>query len=446
MVATLTAVTAAAAAPSPGAAGLGDPFFPEAGNGGYDVHQYSLDLRYLPDSNRLSGRATIFATATQDLSRFDLDYRGPAIEELTVGVAPATYSRQGQELVITPSAPIQQGLGFSVTVTYEGHPHPLEEADGSLEGWIPTDDGAFVAGEPQGAPTWFPCNDSPTDKAQFDITIRAPGEVEVIGNGKMTVRRRAGGGMSQWTWRTRQPMATYLATATIGNFELERSSFDGIKSIVAVDPRERRESRRALRKIPSIVRLFSSLFGAYPFGQTGAIVDHAPKVGYALETQTRPIYDRAPDDALVAHELAHQWFGDSISLTTWPEIWLNEGFATWAEWRWAEESGGPTTAQVLADLNRTPASADGFWNPPPAALPGPAKLFSDPVYVRGAMALETVRQRVGNGTFLAILREWATSNAYANVTIADFIALAEARSAQELSPLFDAWLYQPGKP
>ncbi len=165
--------------------------------------------------------------------------------------------------------------------------------------------------------------------------------------------------------------------------------------------------RRSVDRTGDMVEFFEGLFGPYPFDSVGAIVDDAPQVGYALETQTRPIYDRVPGDTTVAHEIAHQWFGDSVTPRQWPDMWLNEGFATWAEWRWDQEAGGQTTAQVFAGLQAQPPTRDDLWEPPPAAIPGPAELFSTSVYVRGAMALEALRQQVGNATFLGILRSWA---------------------------------------
>jgi aminopeptidase N len=430
---------------APGAAGLGDPFFPRAGNGGYDVGHYDLKLRYSPESHMLVARARINATATQDLSAFDLDYRGPRITALRVDGADAGFERAGQELVVTPAAGIAAGSPFRVEVFYRGRPHELIDADGSAEGWVATDDGAFVVGEPQGSPTWFPCNDHPTDKASYSIRVKVPRGTEAIANGSLVERRRAGR-WTTWSWHEDAPMASYLATATIGNFKLERSQVAGLDSVVAVDPREWRDSRRSLAKTAGIVKLFRSLFGPYPFADIGAIVDQAPQVGYALETQTRPIYNAAPDDVTVAHELAHQWFGDSVSLRSFPEMWLNEGFATWAEWRWTQEQGGLTTKQQFDELLEHPASQSALWNPPPAAIPDPSKLFAESVYMRGGMALEVLRQRIGNAAFYATLRGWAASHAYGNATIDDFIALAEASSGEELDSLFDTWLFQPGKP
>ena len=427
-----------------GTGGLGDRFFPKAGNAGYDVARYDLDLSYRPNHRRLDARARIEARASAHLSSFHLDYRGPRIRALTVNGAPAAHRRRGPELVIRPAVAISPGARFVIEVAYRGRPRLIRDPDKAKDGWIATDDGAAAVGEPLGSPTWFPCNNYPTDKARFSIRIAVPRGLEAIANGTL-VGRRNRGRWTSWSWRAAEPMAAYLATVTIGQFRLDRSRVAGLPSMVAVDPREARASKRPLRKMGRMVRLFSSLFGRYPFSQTGAIIDRAP-VGYALETQTRPFYDEAPGAGLIAHELAHQWFGNSVSLASWPEMWLNEGFATWAEWRWAEEAGKKTTARQFAELRRKPATRQGLWRPPPAAIPGPQRLFANSVYERGAMALEALRRRVGDRAFYATLRTWVARNAYGNATIDEFIALAEARSGRRLDGLFRRWLFRPGKP
>lgn len=429
---------------SPGAAGAGDPFYPSAGNGGYDVSDYRLDLNYSVKSRKLDATAQITATALQDLSSFNLDFRGPKVRKIVVGDAEAAFERQGQELVIAPGAGIPRGDVFETVVSYSGRPAAIREPDGSKSGWFETDDGSVVAAEPQGAPAWYPANDDLTDKALFEFRIRVPDGIEAVANGAFAGRSTKGRG-TEWRWKTTEPMAPYLATVATGQFKIVRSTVSGIPSITAVDPRLWRKSRDALRRSGKILSLFERLFGPYPFGQTGAIVDDA-KIGFALETQTRPVYDSAPDDALVAHELAHQWFGDSVGLERWQDMWLNEGFATWAEWRWNQEAGGPSTAKKLRRLLRVPASDDGFWDPPPAAIPTPAQLFADSVYVRGAMALEALRLQIGKPAFLATLRTWAARYRYSSASIPEFIALAEAQSGQELDSFFDVWLVQPGKP
>jgi aminopeptidase N len=436
------APAAARGAFAPGSAGVGDPFFPHQGNGGYDASTYDLDLAYEPGSQRLRATATIAAVATQDLSRFDLDYRGPTIDVVSVDGAPAAFKRRGQELVVTPVAGITSGSAFTVEVRYHGRAANIKDPDGALDGWIHTDDGVAALGEPQGAPTWFPCNDAPTDKALYRISIRVPERLKAISNGRLASHESDG----TWNWVSEEPMASYLATVVIGRFQVRRARAAGVPSYVAVDPREARKSHRPLRAIPRIMRLFNRLFGRYPFSQVGAIVDHAPKVDYALETQTRPVYDRAPNARLIAHELAHQWFGDSVSVASWPDIWLNEGFATWAQWRYAQSVGDASPAKRLRRLEREPASEVDLWNPPPAALRKPAQLFADSVYVRGAMTLEALRERIGNSAFYSTLRAWMTTHRDGNANVQDFTSLAEQQSGKNLDALFRRYLYKRGKP
>ena len=428
-----------------GSAGGGDPYFPKAGNGGYDVSRYNLRLGYKPSVNRLRARATVHARAKRSLARFDFDFRHLHIKSLTVNGTPARFSRRGQELRVKPRQGLRKGSRFSVRVRYHGHPHPVIDPDGSRDGWIPTDDGAFVAAEPQGAPTWFPCNDLLTDKASYHVRVTVPNGRAAISNGAL-VKRVTHGRRKTFVWHEDAPMATYLATVTTGKFRVTKSQIDGLPSIVAIDPRESRATD-TLAKMPAILRMFAPRFGSYPFGTTGATVDHAPSVGYALETQTRPIYDTAPDGATVAHELAHQWFGDSVSLRRWRQIWLNEGFATWAEWLWQEREGGESLQRRFHDLYASHGPGDSaFWDPPPGDPGGPQSLFDPTIYVRGGMTLEALREEIGTQTFFRILRDWARDHAYGNAGIRAFIDLAESDSGRSLDHFFDVWLYQPGKP
>jgi aminopeptidase N len=428
-----------------GLPGGGDPYFPKAGNGGYDVSRYNLHLRYEPSSNRLAAMATIHARAKKSLSRFDLDFRHLRIKRLSVDGESARYSRRGQELKITPRHGLRKGSRFDVRVRYHGHPHPVIDPDGAQDGWIRTDDGAFVASEPQGAPTWFPCNDLLTDKAAYRIRVTVPKGKAAISNGEL-VKRVVHGRHKTFVWDEDTPMATYLATVTTGNFSVERSRIDGIPSVVAIDPRES-GAAQTLRKMPAMLRLFGPRFGPYPFDAVGGTVDHAPQVGYALETQTRPIYDTAPSEATVAHELAHQWFGDSVSLKRWHQIWLNEGFATWSEWLWQQRAGGESVQRRFHELYTRHSPGDAsFWNPPPGDPGAPENLFDLTIYVRGGMTLEALREEVGTQTFFQILRDWTHDHAYGNAGIKQFIDLAEADSGRDLDHFFHVWLYRPGKP
>ncbi len=442
VVALSTAASALAASGTPGAPGVGDPFFLKAGNGGYDVKDYFLHLRYRTGVRQLSGAAVISATATQDLSRFDLDLRGFDVTQVKVDRRKATFSRAGQELRITPSHSIPDGRPFKVRVEYAGHPRTVTDPDGSMDGWIYTPDGAWVASEPQGSPSWFPCSDHPSDKARFTLQMTVPHGFRVISNGRL-LSASTQGRRSKFLWTEPDPMATYLATATIGHFHVSQSRFDGLHSLVAVDKGIHHAG--VLHKIPAIVRFFSRKFGPYPFHDVGAIVDPSP-AGYSLEVQTRPLFPGAVDEITLAHELAHQWFGDSVTVETWPDIWLNEGFATWAEWFWGAHTGGPTLRHDFQSAYGTSASNSAYWNPPPADPGGPARLFDGTIYDRGALTLEALRERVGNHDFFRTLRHWTAEYRHANATTQNFIDLAESVSGQDLGQFFDDWLYAPGKP
>ena len=454
----LGAAPASAEPFEPGAPGAGDPFFPLAGNGGYDARHYTVDLHYDPQNNSLEARTTVAATATQNLSRFDLDLRGLHVEAVTVNGDPASSKRDGQELVITPSAGLPEGSGFTVVVDYRGHPNYVLDPDKSKDGWIPTDDGAFVVNEPQGSPTWYPVNDTLKDKATYDFFITLPRDRTAMGNGVL-VSKTDNGATFTWHWRESVPMASYLATVTNGVFETRFGHLaSGLPQYDAVDPQTRAAGAKnpqpdlawsRLTVEPEAVSFLSNLYGPYPFDSVGAIVDWAPNVFYSLESQTKPNYWRIPSTTTIVHEIAHQWFGDSVTLAVWPDMWLNEGFATWSEWIWTERHGGDTAQQTFDQLYATPEESEAgqdLWFPAPAALPGPDVLFSTPVYDRGAMTLQALRQKVGDETFFQILQTWYAENRNGNVTTADFIALAERVSGQQLDSFFDVWLYQEGRP
>jgi aminopeptidase N len=418
--------------------------FPLAGNGGYDVANYSLTLDYAPSGNQLTGDVVITARATQNLSRFDLDLRGFSITQLLVNGAAASYSRDGQELIVTPAAGLVQGKTFTVIVGYTGTPSVVTDPDNSIEGWVPTDDGAFVVNEPQGSPAWYPVNDNPRDKATYDFRVSVPAGLTVMANGVL-VSQSTSGGKTTWVWRETDPMAPYLATTTLGRFDLTISKTSaGIPSYVAVDPQLAKG--QVLTKLPEAVDFYTSIYGTYPFNAVGAIVDSAKVVGYSLETQTKPNFPFVPNEATLVHELSHMWYGDSVTLTQWPDIWLHEGFATWSEWIWSEHEGNKSAHQWFEQLYNTPAQDTAFWGPAVANFSDPALLFNGTVYGRGGMTLQALREKIGDLAFFQLMKSWAQENRYGNVTTAQFIALAERLSGQDLTQFFKVWIFQAEKP
>jgi hypothetical protein len=656
-----------------GSSGIGDPYFPLDGNGGYDVEHYDLKVSYDPATDRLTGEATIRARATQNLSAFNLDFVGLRLRSLTVNGTSATSTRKGQELTVKPRAGLTNGSTFTVVARYDGVPQTLEEF--GLSGFIHTDDGAIVIGEPHVAATWFPANDHPRDKAAFTFAITVPTGIEAISNGVL-IGQQTTGASTTWTWDAVEPMTTYLAMMAIGQFDVRAYQAGGIKYWDAIDTAFMGDLRPALTPIageqflysqigepaykrvshvvdvpagganltfqvnrdtepgwdflfvesrtaggtdwttlpdanghtsqdvgacpffldfnpfldhyltpivvnpndpgtpdddelscdpvgttgvwhaasgasdgwetwsiplantgattrqvevsityasdgfiqgqgvtvddvvvstgqgttsfeadgntldgwttpaapagsepnpntwatssfvpavpglgasalvsfdrqPEIIAFEAGHFGPYPFSAAGGIVDDA-SVGFALENQTRPTYSPfffgAPEgnDFVVVHELAHQWYGDSLAVDAWQHIWLNEGFATYAEWLWSEQEGFGTTAEIFDSFAEIPADDEFFWG---LAIgdPGPNAIFEFPVYARGAMTLEALRQEVGDRNFFRILKAWSSTQAGGNVTTREFIDLAESFHRKDLDPLFDMWL-SAGKP
>ncbi|BAU84992.1 metallopeptidase [Streptomyces laurentii] len=431
---------------TPGAAGLRDPYFPKLGNGGYDVGHYGLTLSYEPDSGRLTGRAEITATATQGLSAFNLDFSGLTVRSATVDGAPAAVNRAGNELTLRPREDIRDGARFVTVVTYDGVPKTITDADGSEEGWLPTDDGAIAVGEPTGSMAWFPGNHHPSDKAAYDITVTVPAGLKALSNGVRTAERKSADGRGVTSvWHASEPMASYLATLAIGRFDTSTTTAlaDRIPVLNATDPEVAAESSALLARIPEVLANQERLFGPYPFGAAGAIVEHPEDLGYALETQTRPVFPADSfDRPTLVHELAHQWFGNSVSPATWKDVWLNEGFATYGEWLY-EEKYAHVPAQRSFDQAFGNAAA---WAFPPAEPPTSEDLFSPPVYQRGAMVLHKLRQRVGDEEFFAILKGWPKERRHGTATTRDFTDYADSMTDKDLSGLWDVWLYGNGKP
>lgn len=642
---------------SPGAAGIGDSYFPLDGNGGYDVEHYLLQVRYDPGSDRLDGVATIRARATQNLSRFNFDFDGLDISAVTVDGCAASWARADGELSITPERGLPDGAPFEVVVRYAGVPESLPDL--GLSGFIHTDDGAIVAGEPHSASSWFPANDHPRDRATYTFEVTVPEGLEVIANGALAGQRTRDG-WTTWRWEADDPMATYMAGMALGDLRLDAYERDGIRywdgipagyfigieppsgerflisqqgdatykrltrvisvpsegaelsftvqrdtepswdfffveahtlgeddwstlpdqsgattqdpgfacfGVVALYPFLERyigvpsetgegcltsantapwwaasgqsagnerwtidlsayagrdvevalsyasdfvvqgrgvfvddiavssgagdtsfeddgdvldgwviagppagspengndwrvgtaadappplgdAIRATLDRQPEVIAFLEDHFGAYPFDISGAMISGA-NLFFALELQTRPIYPAGvasdPGDlSIIAHELAHQWFGDSVALESWQHIWLNEGFATYAQWLW-DESDGFFSVQDRVDGWLSLEAESPFWSVV-VADPGPDALFDGAVYERGALALHQLRQAVGDDTFFEILQSWAAAHAGTSVTTDDFIAWSEAISGQDLRELFEVWIYRPEKP
>jgi aminopeptidase N len=438
---------------TPGAVGIGDPYYPLDGNGGYDVKHYDLAITYAPATDALAGVVKIRAQATQRLSAFNLDLDGLTVRSVTVDGRPATWSRDATELTVTPRRALGKGHVFDTRIVYDGVPKVIQDPDLGDGGAFTTDDGVVILGEPDVAQAWFPSNDHPSDKASFSIALTVPKDLQAISNGAPAGRSTAQG-LTTWRWEQAEPMATYLAMAAIGKYDVKSYQKNGIRFVDAIDPAVPKATydrvAKSFAREPEILKFLSGYFGPYPFRAAGGIVDADGEWGYALENEGRPIYtpqdfgNQEDGDSVVVHELTHQWFGDSVALYRWQDIWLNEGFANYAEWLWSEHEGLGTAQQIFEQRYASPATSS-LWRSK-VADPGPPNLFIGAVYNRGAMTLHALRLTVGDKKFFTILRTWAQRNRNGNVTTAQFIALAERLSGRDLGALFTAWLYTSSKP
>ena len=429
-----------------GASGVGDPYFPGAGNGGYDVESYDVTADIaIQGADQIYATATITATATEDLTSFDLDLLGFEVGGVTVQDEPAQVSRDGREMTVTPDTTIDAGTDFTVVVEYRGAPGTESGPGAFLEdgGWVDMDDYSVVIAEPIGAATWIPSNDHPSDKALFTLTATVPDPLEAVSNGNL-VSRTSATGRSTFVWKADEPMSTYLMTVAVGEYELiEQPTTGGATILNAVPPAERATGDAAFARFPEMIAFFSGSFGPYPFTAAGNLI--APGLPpLALECQTRSVFgleavegNRYGVEQIVSHELAHQWFGDAVSPATWRDIWLNESFATYGEWLWGEHAGGPTVEQSARSNHD---QGDPALDVAPAD-PGVDELFGGAVYQRGGMFLVELQKRMGDEKFFTLLRTWVDEHKYGTATTAQFLQLAAEINGTSIEDLSQPWLY-----
>jgi aminopeptidase N len=444
------------AMPVMGSPGAGDPLFPSAGNGGYDVQSYEISLDIDPVSGWIAGTGAVTATALQDLAGFYLDLLGLNVSGVQVDGKTASWDRSGQELKIICPAALKKDDTFTATISYSGVPTGLSSKLFSL-GWQQVDDTIFTLDEPQGASTWFPVNDTPADKAVYTFHLTVPGPYTAAANG-LLVDTRVEGADRTFTWQMDKPMASYLAAVDVGRFAAETStSGDGvtIRNYFATDLAT--AGGDAFARTGEVIDYFAGIFGPYPFATYGVVVPDADTGGAAMENQTLSLFGRdvvtkrmtdpIAGPIFLSHELAHQWFGDSVTIERWDDIWLNEGFATYASWLWLEHDQGSQALQ--AQVKQSQEKLSKSVEPPPGE-PGANDMFGVSVYRRGALTLHALRLTVGDDSFFRTLRSWTERYRYGNADTADFIALAKEEAPQvppaEIDALFDAWLYRPALP
>jgi aminopeptidase N len=421
-----------------------DPYLPGTGNFGYRVSRYELDLEYKVAINRLSASASITAITLAALRTFTLDLADTLrVTKVAVnGRRPARFSCAHDKLRIELSSALPAGAALVVEVRYGGTPEPIETLWGDV-GFEELTNGALVAGQPNGASSWFPCDDHPSAKASYRIQISTDSPYRAIANGTL-VSRRARAGHTVWTYEQAEPTSTYLITLQIGMYDLHKLAKSPVPIQAALPARLRRNFDDSFGRQPQMMKLFEKLFGPYPLASGYTVVVTDDDLEIPVEAQGISIFGANHCDGtrraerLIAHELAHQWFGNSVTVRRWRDIWLHEGFACYAEWLWSENSGGRSADEWahhyherLTDLPQDLLLAD----------PGPKDMFDDRVYKRGALTLHVLRTRIGDEKFFPLLRDWTARHRHSTAFTDDFTGLAGHYADESLRPLWDAWLY-----
>jgi aminopeptidase N len=415
-------------------------YFPHRGHRSYSVSHYDLTLTYNVVSNQLRAKAVLDVEARKDLDELRLDLSGFRVTKVTVDGAAVRFAVKPDHLVVKPRQPVAAGATFRVAVAYSGRPRPVPDGDDEC-GWEELADGVIVAGQTNGAPSWFPCNDRPDDKATYRIELTAPNDYHVVANGQCTSQWRSASSTT-WVYEQREPMATYLATVQIGRYVLLPVEGASVPMSAVLPQRLLRRYDSAFGRQPEMLDFFARLFGPYPFASYTVVVTD-DELEIPLEAQGMSTFGSNfltadwSNVRLVAHELSHQWFGNAVTVSSWRDIWLHEGFACYCEWLWSEESGS-RSADARAREHWTALAA----KPQDLVLadPGPDLMFDDRVYKRGALLLHALRLTVGDETFFALLRSWVDRNRYGSVTTAMFDSHAAEVCGTPLEDLFDPWL------
>jgi len=419
-----------------------DPYTPERGDPCYRVEHYDLDLDYRVSSNRLGGRATLTVRALVRTERLRLDLVGLRIGKVAVDGSPAKWRHRGDVVTVRLPRPLEAGAATEVVVAYAGTPGPTRTRWGTL-GWEELAEGALVASQPTGAPTWFPCNDHPSSKSTYRITVECDSPYTVTATGVLT-DLRVRGSRTRRVFEQRHPTATYLAAVHVGRYTEHLLAEGPVRIRLLVDDEHAADAAHELTRLPAMVTVLSERFGPYPFPEYTVVVT-ADDLDIPLEAQGMATFganwlrgDRR-HERLVAHELAHQWFGNSLTLGTWSDIWLHEGFACYAEWLWAEVADG-----VPADVSARDHHARLAQLPQDLVLtdPGPSDMFDDRVYKRGALALHALRTQLGDAAFFGLLREWTTTHTDGTVCTHAFVDQAARASADPsgVRRLLASWL------
>ncbi|MBV2352789.1 M1 family metallopeptidase [Streptomyces sp. J2-1] len=432
---------------------------PLDGNGGYTLRHCTLDFDWRAPGTPFPATATLKATATQALSRFDLDFAGNTLHTVTVDGRPAKAVRDGDELVVTPGRPLPRGRTFTVRVSYTADPTQHRHRDDAIQdyGWMPTADGTVLALQPNGARMVFPADDHPSVRAPYTFHVTTPPGLTAVANGRLVARTSVPGGRTRWTYDSEQPLAAQLVQLAVGRFTLVDAAGPGGLPVRDVVPDALVDGTAEYRALTADhLAWLEKRLGPYPFRRYGVLVGD-PDLPVALETQSLSVVpgadllgDRVSAERNLVHELAHHWTGDSVALARWSDLWLSEGHARYYERLYTDEHGGPDMEDALRDAY---AQHDQWRHDDGApAEPRAGTLFRQMRYDGSALVLYALREEVGQAVFDRIERSWVTTYRGRVAGTADFVRLASDLAGRDLAPFFRQWLYgahtppMPGRP